>query len=102
MFYFDKEKKPIGGYTHWDIHALARCLDPNAWVEFDALPDVDPVTGDKKYYGSFGAVNTSFNMAINGLKNGVKIVSKKHLWSFKDLQIHTIEMQIKKLKNEKI
>jgi hypothetical protein len=32
----------------------------------------------------------------------VKIVSKKHLWSFKDLQIHTIEMQIKKLKNEKI
>jgi hypothetical protein len=102
MFFLTPHKKPIGGYTHWDIHALARCLDPEAWAEFDALPEVNPVTGDKKYYGSFERVNVSFNMAINGLKNGVKIVSKHHLWSNKDLHNHILETEIKKLQHEKV
>ena len=101
MFYFAPKKKPPSGYTHWDIHALARCLDPEAWAEFDKLPEYDETTGDRKYYGSFEPVTASFNMAVNGLKNGVKIVSKDHLWSDAELFRHLLDMKIKELEAKK-
>jgi len=101
MFYFAPRKKPISGYTHWDIHALARALDPNAWAQFDLLPEIDPVTKNKKYYGSFEPVSVSFNMAINGLKNRIR-ATKECLWSDADLHNHIIDLQIKKLQNEKV
>jgi hypothetical protein len=101
MFYFAPKKKPNGGFTHWDIHALARCLDPEAWAEFDKLPDHDPITGDCKYYGSFEPVTASFDMAARGLKNGVKIVSKDNLWSSAELFRHLLDMKIQQLEAQK-
>lgn len=92
-------RKPTGGYTHWDIHALARKLDPSAWAMFDALPKADAVP--PPYYGSFEPILASFNMAVNGLKNGVKIATKHHLWSDADLHNHLLEMRIEKLKEER-
>ncbi len=71
-------------YTHWDIHALARLMDPKAWAEFDALPDVDKTTGEKKYYGAFDPIKPSFNMAVNLLKNGV-YPCKENLFSHDDI-----------------
>lgn len=71
-------------YSHWDIHALARMMDPKAWAAFDALPTIDPSTGRPKYYGSFKPVKNSFNLAINLLKNGV-YPYKKNLLSDADV-----------------
>ena len=101
LSFLKKHPKPISGYTHWDIHALARCLDPEAWAEFDELPSHDPKTGDAKYYGSFEKVTASFNMAVRGLQNGVHIVSKDHLWSNADLFRHLLDVEIKKLEAQK-
>lgn len=101
MFYFAPKKKPPSGYTHWDIHALARLLDPEAWAEFDKLPEIDQITGGKKYYGNFEPVLESFRMAINGLKNGVKIVSKDHLWSDAELFRHLLDVKIQELEAKK-
>lgn len=66
-------------YSHWDIHALARLMDPKAWAKFDELPDVDE-NGNKKYYGSFEPIQPSFKMAVNLLKNGI-YPCKKNLLS---------------------
>jgi len=85
MFSFLK-RKPKVDYTHWDIHALARVLDPKAWEQFDSLP-IDIRTGKKPYYSSFAPVQCSFAMAINALKSGVK-ATKHHLWNNEELIAH--------------
>jgi hypothetical protein len=68
-----KPKRKID-YTHWDIHAMARILDPKAWAEFDAAGH------SPNEYVTFAAIRPSFDMAVNALKHGVK-ATKEHLWS---------------------
>lgn len=58
-------------YSHWDIHAMARLIDPEAWKSFDELPTIDPLTGREKYYSSFEPIKGSFQSAINLLKSGI-------------------------------
>ena len=72
-FPFFKPKHKLD-YTHWDIHAMARILDPKTWAEFDAA-GYHP-----NDYLSFTPILTSFDMAINALKRGV-MPAKKHFWN---------------------
>jgi hypothetical protein len=75
-----KPKRKVD-YTHWDIHALARILDPNAWAEFDAAGH------SPNEYVTFAIVQPSFNMAVNALKSGIK-ATKNHLWSHAEVAAH--------------
>lgn len=84
-------------FTHWDIHALARVMAPAAWAAYDALPEINPDTGRKKYYmdnvraepvstrmANIGTYD-SFMMALNALMAGYK-VPHQHLRSVEDLR----------------
>ena len=93
-----KQKEEIQ-YTHWDLHVLARALAPAAWAAFDAMPEINPATGRKKYYmdnvkaepvssrmTNIGTYD-SFMMAVNALMAGYKI-PHPHLLSDEELQQH--------------
>ncbi len=88
-------KKRKYDYSHWDIHALARMMDPEAWAAFDALPEIDESTGRAKYYGSFKPVEKSFKMAVNLCKCGI-LPYKYNLESDADVENY---MKVLKAKN---
>jgi hypothetical protein len=82
-----KKERSIN-YTHWDIHALAREMDPGAWAAFDALPELDPVNGNRtKDYVWFAPVKPSFDMAVQALLAGYK-APWPHIWGAKELRKH--------------
>ncbi len=83
-------------YSHWDIHALARMMDPEAWAAFDALPDIDEATGRAKYYGSFKPVEKSFKMAVNLCQRGI-FPCKYNLESDADVQNYMSVVKAKEL-----
>jgi hypothetical protein len=66
-------------YTHWDIHALARIMNPAAWVTHDATPGA--------YYMDYPEAYASFRMAANALAAGYRPPAK-HLWSDAELKAH--------------
>jgi len=71
--------RPTVDYTHWDIHALARVIDPVAWVPYDATPGA--------YYMDFPEAYASFKRAIPILAAGYK-APWGHLWSDAELEAH--------------
>lgn len=54
-------------YSHWDIHALARVLDPTAWKKMDEA-GIHPSN-----YNWCPVVTPSFDMAVNALLHGVRL-----------------------------
>lgn len=80
MHIFKRKREREIDYTHWDIHAMARTMDPVAWAAFDALPK-------GTYYETFEPVSNSFHLAIGALKAGYK-APWGHLWSDEELQRH--------------
>lgn len=66
-------------YTHWDIHALARVLDPDAWKSHDATPASN--------YLDFPETRRSFTLAVSILASGYK-PPHGHLWSDAELKAH--------------
>jgi len=94
---FVARRQPAYAYTHWDIHVLARAMAPAAWAAYDAMPEINPATGRKKYYmdnirgesvstrmGNIGTYD-SFMMAVNAFVAGYK-VPHPHLLSDEELQ----------------
>ena len=64
-------KQPINDYSHWDIHAMARVLDPEAWTKMDEA-GIHP----NNYY-LCKTITPSFDMAVNALKHGVRLTENR-------------------------
>lgn len=87
------KREPFSGYTHWDIHALARTIAPAAWEAYDARPEpkyyMENVIGAENF-GRFQSekfeIGTydSFHLAVNALLAGYK-APWGHLWSDDEL-----------------
>lgn len=90
-----RAKKLTNGYTHWDIHALARELDPKSWAAFDALPEVDVSTGREKNYVWHDELRPSFDMAVKALLAGYQ-APWGHLWSDRELKLHVLMREYEK------